>query len=197
MRIARTFDRTLGGEPPSRHHRAVPTSAAVDWRALWSTTATHLDRHREVGLQGLLTEVVLRFAVVQELVSVGVSPAHIATEWRRPGVPDAVDLVVSQPTWTAVEFKFPREPREANAAWTQHLGEVLKDFYRLAMMPPEFVDRWCVQLLSNRMRRYLDGVADPAPRHVRRLARRSDGARSDCGSRSARNGSQGANALDR
>ncbi|WP_322938035.1 hypothetical protein [Nocardioides bizhenqiangii] len=113
-----------------------------------------------MGLQDLLTEDVLRFAVVQELVTAGVSPAHIVTEWRRPGVPDAVDLVLSEPTWTAIEFKFPREPRETNAAWTQHLGEVLKDFYRLTTMPPEFDDRWCVQLLSNRMRRYLDGVAE-------------------------------------
>jgi hypothetical protein len=48
---------------------------------------------------------------------------------------DAVDLVVSEPELAAIEFKYPREPRETNAAWTQHLGEALKDFYRLARMP--------------------------------------------------------------
>ena len=66
----------------------------------------------------------------------------------------------------AIEIKYPREPRETNAAWTQHSGETLKDLYRLAHMPAEFTDRWCVQLLSTRMRRYLDGVAN---RHGVRL----------------------------
>ena len=37
---------------------------------------------------------------------------------------------------------------------------MLKDFYRLAYMPAEFTDRWCVQVLSDRMRRYLDNAAD-------------------------------------
>jgi hypothetical protein len=108
----------------------------------------------------------VRFATIQELVTAGVAPADIMTEWRRSGVPDAVDLVVTKPTLAAVEFKFPREPRETNAAWTQHLGEVLKDFYRLAAMPAEVGDRWCVLLLSNRMRRYLDGVSNRHNVHV-------------------------------
>ncbi len=68
-------------------------------------------------------------------------------------------LVVSAPEWAAIEFKYPREPRETNAAWTQHLGEALKDFYRLATMPADFSQRWCVQLWSTRVRRYFDGVA--------------------------------------
>lgn len=34
-----------------------------------------------------------------------------------------------------VEFKYPREPVEKNAAWTMTLGEVLKDFLRLAVDP--------------------------------------------------------------
>ncbi|WP_205014194.1 hypothetical protein, partial [Nocardioides albidus] len=134
--------------------------ANIDWAALWSATASHLDKHRVAGLQDLLTEDVLRFAVVQELVTSGINPAHIVTEWRRPGVPDAVDLVLTAPNLSAIEFKFPREPRETNAAWTQHLGELLKDYYRLATMPAEFTERWCVQLLSTRMQRYLSGVAD-------------------------------------
>ena len=41
--------------------------------------------------------------------------------------------------------------------------------YRLAHMPIDFSDRWCVQLLSNRMIRYLDRVAD---RHGVRLGLR-------------------------
>jgi len=132
----------------------------IPWEKVWESTATRLDGHRVAGLQALLTEDVLRFAVVQELVEVGVAPKNIEAEWRRPMVPDAVDLVVLHPTRSAIEFKFPREPRETNAAWTQHLGEVIKDLYRLAHMPTDFANRWCVQLLSNRMLRYLDGVSD-------------------------------------
>ena len=48
---------------------------------------------------------------------------HIESEWRHPGVPDAVDPVVTRDPRAALEFKYPREPRETNAAWTQHLGE--------------------------------------------------------------------------
>lgn len=136
------------------------------WADIWIAVAAQLDRYRDAGLEQLLTEDVVRFATIEQLASAGVSPSRLEVEWRRRGVPDAVDLVVSDPHLAAVEFKFPREPRETNAAWTQHLGEALKDFYRLAHMPAEFEHRWCVQLLSTRMRRYLDGVAD---RHGVRL----------------------------
>ena len=132
----------------------------VDWGAVWSSTAAHLGRHSAAGLSALLTEDVVRFATVQELLAAGVSASAIETEWRRPTVRDSVDLVVSAPEWTAIEFKYPREPRETNAAWTQHLGEALKDFYRLATMPADFGQRWCVQLWSTRVNRYFDGVAD-------------------------------------
>ncbi|SEQ74504.1 hypothetical protein [Microlunatus flavus] len=132
----------------------------VAWDDVWRATAKQLDQYRGAGLENLLTEDVVRFATIQQLVAAGVAPTRLEAEWRRPGVPDAVDLVVSGPDFAAVEFKYPREPRETNAAWTQHLGEALKDFYRLAHMPKQFTSLWCVQLLSERMRRYLDGVAD-------------------------------------
>lgn len=130
------------------------------WDEIWSAVAARLDRYRNAGLEQLLTEDVVRFATIEQLAAAGVAPGLLEAEWRRQGVPDAVDLVVLDPEWAAIEFKFPREPREKNAAWTQHLGEALKDFYRLAHMPPEFVQRWWVLLLSTRMRSYLDGVAE-------------------------------------
>jgi hypothetical protein len=133
---------------------------AIVWDDVWQATAAQLDQYRGAGLENLLTEDVVRFATIQQLVAAGVSPTRLEAEWRRPGVADAVDLVVSGPASAGIEFKYPREPRETNAAWTQHLGEALKDFYRLAHMPAQFTDRWCVQLLSGRMLRYLDGVAD-------------------------------------
>lgn len=132
----------------------------IPWEAVWRATAAQLDQYRDAGLENLLTEDVVRFAAIQQLVAAGVSPTRLEVEWRRLGVPDAVDLVVTGPAPAAVEFKYPREPRETNAAWTQHLGEALKDFYRLAHMSAQFTDRWCVQLLSSRVMRYLDGVAD-------------------------------------
>lgn len=85
---------------------------------------------------------------------------NLEIEWRRAGVQDAVDLVVTECPRAAIEFKYPREPREKNAAWTQHLGELLKDFYRLAHMPTDFEERWCVQLLSPHVQSYLARVSD-------------------------------------
>jgi hypothetical protein len=135
----------------------VPT---FDWDAIWEAAARRLAGHVSSGLTHLLTEDVLRFAVIQELVEHGVPPLDIEQEWRRPGVTDSVDLVLKRLPPAAIEFKFPREPRETNAAWTQHLGEALKDFFRVATMPAEFGDRWCVQLWSTRVVRYFDGAAD-------------------------------------
>lgn len=43
---------------------------------------------------------------------------------------------------------------------------MLKDFYRLAHMPADLEHRWCVQLLSARMRVYLSGVADRHDVHL-------------------------------
>jgi hypothetical protein len=142
-------------------------TTVINWDQVWAATARQLDGYRVDGLEALMTEDVLRFATVQQLAAAGISPADLKAEWRRPGVPDAVDLVVTCPHLAAIEFKYPREPSHTNAPWTQHLGEALKDFYRLAHMPADFRTRWCVQLLSARMRTYLDGVAD---RHRVRLA---------------------------
>lgn len=138
----------------------LPQGQQPDWLRVWSLTAALLDSYRVAGLESLLTEDVVRFATIQQLASLGVRAFRIEPEWRRAGVTDAVDLVVTGAVPAAVEFKFPREPKETNAAWTQHLGQALKDFYRLAFMPAEFADRWCVQLLSRRMRRYLDSTAE-------------------------------------
>jgi hypothetical protein len=69
-----------------------------------------------------------------------------------------VDLVVGRPPVTVIEFKFPREPNEQNAAWTMALGEVLKDLYRLAVFPGR-VDRLFVYVEASRLRRYMAGAA--------------------------------------
>lgn len=130
------------------------------WPHVWRTVADELNESWTTGLGRFVTEDVLRFATIKGLVAQGAPASDLESEWRRLGVADAVDLVVTRDPRAAIEFKYPREPRETNAAWTQHLGELLKDFYRLAHMPTDFDERWCVQLVSRRVQKYLDGVGD-------------------------------------
>jgi hypothetical protein len=134
-----------------------PVTSEV-WGWVWQQVADELDQHRVRSLERLLTEDVVRFATVRALVDAGVDPVRLRSEWR-PARNQAIDLVVDDPVSAAVEFKYPREPHETNAAWTQHLGEVVKDFYRLATLPEHVGQRWCVQVVSARLRRYLDGVS--------------------------------------
>lgn len=138
----------------------------ITWEQVWDETARDLSQSWTAGLGHLVTEDVLRFATIKALVRHGVAASHLEAEWRRRGVPDAVDLVITQQPRAAVEFKYPREPRETNAAWTNHLGELLKDFYRLAHMPADFTERWCVQLVSPRAQRYLEGVGHRHGVHI-------------------------------
>lgn len=133
---------------------ATPGSG-VNWDAVWTSVARELSEGWTRGLDRFITEDVLRFATVKAIGDQGVSPAHIQTEWRRHGVRDAVDLALLNEPRSAVEFKYPREPRETNAAWTQHAGETIKDFYRLAYLPSDFADRWAVQLVTPRFDRYI------------------------------------------
>lgn len=106
------------------------------------------------GLDRLLTEDVVRFSTVRALVAAGVHPSRLTPEWRTDHLGrGAVDLVVGQPPSAAIEFKYPREPVETNAAWTHQLGEMLKDIYRLAALPTEIKERWAVQVVSNRLPR--------------------------------------------
>lgn len=108
----------------------------------------------------LLTEDSLRFCVSRALVDAGVNPSGLQVERPHPVLPAArVDLVARSGTGTAViELKYPREPDEKNAAWTMVLGEVLRDFFRLARYPGN-VDRVFVYLETTRLRRYMAGVA--------------------------------------
>jgi hypothetical protein len=131
------------------------------WEPVWERVAAELDEHCVAGLERLLTEDVVRFTTVRALLTAGVAAPDIRVEWRPPELRGgAVDLVVGSPVASAVEFKYPREPNETNAAWTMHLGEVIKDFYRLAALPAHVGDRLCVQVVSTRLRRYLDNSAD-------------------------------------
>jgi hypothetical protein len=132
----------------------------VSWDAVWAQVASELDEHRVAGLEKLLTEDVVRFATVRSLVSHSVPAADIRAEWRPTQLHGgSIDLALGDPVKVAIEFKFPREPTATNAAWTMHLGEVLKDVYRLAALPATVTERLCVQVVSTRLRRYLDASA--------------------------------------
>ncbi|WP_367129166.1 hypothetical protein [Saccharothrix sp. HUAS TT1] len=132
------------------------------WRsdAVWTSVATELRGHLERGLGGLLTEDVVRFATARALVAAGVDAAMLRVEAPHPALKGSrIDLVVGRPSPVAlIELKFPREPNEVNAAWTMALGEVLKDFYRLAAYPGG-IDRIFVYVEGTRLRRYMAGAA--------------------------------------
>jgi hypothetical protein len=95
---------------------------------VWEAVAAELRIHRQRGLGRLLTEDTVRFATARALVDAGADPAALHVEWPHPALKGSrIDLVCAGPTPTLlVEFKYPREPVEKNAAWTMALCEVLK-----------------------------------------------------------------------
>ncbi|WP_197285705.1 hypothetical protein [Nocardiopsis sp. NRRL B-16309] len=93
------------------------------------------------------------------LVEHGSDPQDLRVELPHPELKGSrIDLVVGQPPSAFIEFKYPREPNEKNAAWTMTLGEVLKDFYRLAACPGA-AERLFVYVETPRLRRYMAGIA--------------------------------------
>jgi len=138
-------------------------SATVDmWHkpAVWQAVADDLRSYRNDGLARLLTEDTVRFAAARALMNVGVPPRQLRAEWPHPVIKGSrVDLVVGETTPVAfIEFKYPREPNEKNAAWTMALGEVLKDLYRLAACPSD-ASRLFVYVETARLRRYMANAA--------------------------------------
>ncbi|HEX6339751.1 DUF7669 domain-containing protein [Umezawaea sp.] len=128
--------------------------------AVWTAVAAELRGHLRSGLRGVLTEDVVRFSTARALVAAGVDATGLRVEAPHPTLKGSrVDLVVGRDRPAAlVEFKFPREPNGWNAPWTMTMGEVLKDFYRLAAYPGE-VDRIFVYVEGARLRGYMAGVA--------------------------------------
>lgn len=128
------------------------------WRRadVWQTVAAELRAHRRAGLSALLTEDTVRFATARAFVQAGVEPGLLRVEWPHPDLKGSrIDLVVGRPRPTAlIEFKFPREPNEVNAAWTMAMGEILKDLYRVAVYAAA-ADRLFVLVESARLLTYL------------------------------------------
>jgi hypothetical protein len=134
----------------------------TDWldADLWDSVADAMREHIRAGLTGVLTEDTLRFATAQAIARTGADARELRVEWPHPTLPGSrIDLVFGKPDpRVLVEFKFPREPSEKNAAWTMVLGEVLKDLYRLASVPGD-ATRLFVYLEGSRLRTYMAGAA--------------------------------------
>ncbi|MGW0058357.1 hypothetical protein ACWDTT_00310 [Streptosporangium sandarakinum] len=128
--------------------------------AVWEAVAAELRTHRRNGLGRLLTEDTVRFASARALVDAGVDPVMLHVEWPHPVLRGSrVDLVADGHPPALIEFKFPREPNEQSAPWTMTLGEVLKDFYRLAAFPGA-AERLFAYVETTRLRRYMAGAAE-------------------------------------
>lgn len=131
------------------------------WRGTeaWETVASELRGYRQHGFGNVITEDIVRFAAIKALAQAGIDSGQMHTERPHPKLKGSrVDLVVGQPPVALIEFKYPREPNEKNAAWTMTLGEVLKDLYRLAAFPGR-TDRLFVYVETSRLRHYMAGAA--------------------------------------
>lgn len=145
----------------AREHGQAEVAGDKPWSTgwVWAQVADELRTYRELGFGRLLTEDAVRFCVARALVAAGVDVARLRVDAPHPALKGSrIDLLVGHPSPVAlVELKFPREPNPAAAAWTMALGEVLKDFYRLAAYPGE-VDRIFVYVETDRLHAYMAGA---------------------------------------
>ena len=98
---------------------------------IWVAVAAQLEKYCDAGLEQPLTGDVVRFATIAQLAAAWAEPSRL----EAGGGVAAYQRCRPRRVRAGIEFKHPREPRETHAAWTQHLGEALKDIHRLAHMP--------------------------------------------------------------
>ncbi len=130
------------------------------WDEIWEALANAVAVHAEAGRAHLLTEDSLRFALIMGIEERGISPGELRVEVVEPLVDGLLDLVIGDPMRAVIELKFPRDARTAASPDTMTFGGLLKDFYRLARL--EASDRWVVQLINDRLRRYLERRTEAA-----------------------------------
>lgn len=125
------------------------------WDSTWRDVAKRLQVHREHGRAHLLTEDVLRHETVLALTDRGVEPSRLALEFAAPALLGGkVDLVLDPPDGTLIELKFPRGSRTGISPDTMTMGELVRDFVRISVLG----GGWVVQVLENRLHRYLAGA---------------------------------------
>jgi hypothetical protein len=126
----------------------------ADWPALWQDVAARVAAHRAAGRGHLITEDTVRLETVLALEQAGVGPERLAIEVPTPVlVKGKLDLVVDPPDGVVVELKYPRDSRTGISPDTMTLGELLRDFLRVAAVAAG--DRWVVQVLNDRLVKYL------------------------------------------
>ncbi|MBN1096447.1 hypothetical protein JKP76_10660 [Blastococcus sp. TML/C7B] len=126
----------------------------IDWPGIWAAVAARVAAHRAAGRGHLLTEDTVRLETVLVLEQFGVAPGRLAAEVLAPELAGGkLDLVVDPPGGVAVELKYPRDSRTGFSPDTMTFGELLRDFLRVAAVPAD--DRWVVQLLNDRLARYV------------------------------------------
>lgn len=132
-------------------------AAVIDWPGVWAKVAARVAAHRAAGRGHLLTEDTVRLETVLVLEKFGVPPDRLAAEVLAPELAGGkLDLVVDPPGGAVIELKYPRDSRTGISPDTMTFGELLRDFLRVAVIPAE--DRWVVQLLNDRLGRYLAGA---------------------------------------
>jgi hypothetical protein len=114
-----------------------PAELHVDWHTVWQEVATQLSKDRLVPK--FLTEDGIRVATLRALVTQidiwrGADVEYPAVSLGGTGF-DRLDLVIQlNKTATVVEFKYPREPRQTQPPWPDHLGSFFSDTYRLGSL---------------------------------------------------------------
>lgn len=135
----------------------VDDAAVIDWPGVWAAVAAQVAAHRAAGRGHLLTEDTVRLETVLVLEQFGVAPGRLAAEVLAPELAGGkLDLVVDPPGGAVIELKYPRDSRTGFSPDTMTFGELLRDFLRVAVVPAD--DRWVVQLLNERLARYVAGA---------------------------------------
>lgn len=129
----------------------------IAWVEVWSDVASRLRTHRVAGRRHLLTEDTVRMETVHALDAVGVAADRLTAEYLAPELSGGkLDLVVDPPGGVVIELKYPRDSRTGPSPDTMTVGELVRDFLRVAAVPAS--ERWVVQLLNPRLLRYLTGI---------------------------------------
>lgn len=110
---------------------------SLDWAGIWVDVAQQLRQHRASGRGHLLTEDALRMCTVLSLQSAGIAAENLSIEVFDPVLKGGkVDLVLADVAGrTIVKLKYPRGSRTGISPDTMTLGELLRDFLRVALVP--------------------------------------------------------------
>ena len=133
-------------------------TSEADWASVWSQVASRMASHWAAGRVHLLTEDTLRMCLVEVLGEHGVDAARLEAEVYAPGLGvGKLDLTIDGPAGTVIELKYPRDSRTGFSPDTMTLGELLRDFCRVAAV--DAGDRWVTLVINTRLARYLAGAS--------------------------------------